>query len=427
MSKKKIAVVNVYFPPQAVGGATRVLADNIDVLQRDHADEYELVAFTTDANERSPHALDVYVHNGIRVYQAGAIFRPNMDWHPQDATMGDLFSQFLVFEKPDLVHFHCVQRMGGNIVEVTRDMGIPYVVTVHDAWWISDHQFLVDAKGTVYPQGHPDPFAPLELPDGIDLSASLERRSYLKGLLNDAFRTLIVSESFASIYRKNGIANVAVTRNGIMPRTWLPRVPSPSGRLRLAHIGGMSEHKGYHLFKQALSRGQFQNLEALVVDHSHSYGYEHKEKWGDVPVTFVGKYSQHNIDALYARMDVLVAPSIWPESFGLVTREASAAGVWVVASSIGGIGEDVIPGVNGVCVDPTDAELFRVFSELNADPQCAVCQPVTTPIRLVADQVSELVDHYERALAQEPPAPRADLGVRTGPSWRRGLSGAPRN
>lgn len=426
MSKKKIAVVNVFFPPQAVGGATRVLADNIDVLQRDHADQYELVAFTTDANERSPHALDVYVHNGIRVYQAGATFRPNMDWHPQDAAMGDLFSQFLAFEQPDLVHFHCIQRLGGNIVEVTRDMGIPYVVTVHDAWWISDHQFLVDAKGTVYPQGHPDPFAPLELPDGVDLSASLERRSYLKGLLNDAFRTLIVSESFASIYQKNGIANVAVTRNGIMPRTWLPRLPSPSGRLRLAHIGGMSEHKGYHLFKQALSRGQFHNLEVLVVDHSQSHGYEHKEKWGDVPVTFVGKYSQHNIDALYARMDVLVAPSIWPESFGLVTREASAAGVWVIASNIGGIGEDVIPGVNGVCVAPSEAELFRVFSELNADPKRAVCKPAAPSIRLVADQVSELVGHYECALAERALQLAADAASRPALLHRGGPSAARR-
>ena len=106
MSRKKIALVNVYFPPQAVGGATRVLADNVEILQREYADQFELVAFTTDMNERTPHALDVYVHDGIRVYQAGATFRPQMDWNARDPAMGAVFREFLEFEQPDLVHFH---------------------------------------------------------------------------------------------------------------------------------------------------------------------------------------------------------------------------------------------------------------------------------------------------------------------------------
>ena len=39
----------------------------------------------------------------------------------------------------------------------------------------------------------------------------------------------------------------------------------------------------------------------------------------------------------YAEQDVLIAPSIWPESFGLVTREALSAGLWVIASDAGAL------------------------------------------------------------------------------------------
>jgi glycosyltransferase involved in cell wall biosynthesis len=333
----------------------------------------------------------------MRVYRAGIVHRIHMDWHPKDPAMGKLFGEFLDFEKPDLVHFHCVQRMGASIVEATLQRKIPYLVTVHDAWWISDFQFLVDEKDKVYPEGHPDPFEPIDLPQGISLDESLSRRSYLKGLLNQAQRTLVVSEAFAKIYAKNGIQNITVNRNGIKPRHWLPRVPSASGRLRLAHIGGMSNHKGYHLFKEALSSQPFDNLEALVVDHGAPPGYEHHDMWGTVPVTFIGKVPQDMIETLYARMDVLVAPSIWPESYGLVTREAAAAGVWVVTSNIGGIGEDLIHGTNGFVLDileglTTLLETFLIF-ENNSDKYIATV--AAGQHRWVESQVQEFVILYE--------------------------------
>jgi glycosyltransferase involved in cell wall biosynthesis len=60
-----------------------------------------------------------------------------------------------------------------------------------------------------------------------------------------------------------------------------------------------------------------------------------REQWNQTPVTFNGKIPQEEMYKFYSKVDVLIAASIWPESFGLVTREAAAAGVWVVASNIG--------------------------------------------------------------------------------------------
>lgn len=401
MRKPKIALVNVFFPPQSIGGATRVLADCADALVREYGDEFELTGFAVDAGVQAAGTVEAYGYRGYRVYRAGARRRVNMDWYPSDAEMGELFAQFLDFERPDLIHFHCVQRLTGSVVEAARDRGIPYLVTVHDAWWISDHQFLVDHKGVVYSEGHPDPDAPINLPEGVSRTDSLQRRAYLKALLMGAERVLAVSHAFAELYRRNGVAHVTVNRNGVGDRAWLPRQPSANGRLRLAHIGGMSRHKGYDLFRDALSGGDFPNLEALVVDLSKPFGYERRDRWGAVPVTFIGKYPQSRTQELYARMDVLVAPSVWPESFGLVTREAALSGAWVVASDRGGIGEDVENGVDGniVSVDTVDG-LAALFERMNLTPGAFV-PPGVARMRItsVSEQVRDLVEHYRSLLA----------------------------
>lgn len=396
--KRKVALVNVFLPPQAIGGATRVVADNINALVAQHSDGFELVGFTSDHGRQEPYSIDVYAHAGLRVYRAGIQRRPNMDWSPSDPGLSPLFAEFLEFEKPDLVHFHCMQRLGGTFIEETRRRRIPYLVTAHDAWWISDYQFLMDTEGNVYREGHPDASDPLVLPEGITLETSRARRRYLKQLLAGASRVLTVSAAFAELYRHNAVENVAINRNGICALPRLGRRPSPSGRLRLAHVGGMSAHKGYPLFREALAGGGFRHLEALVVDLSKPHGYVARDDWNGLPVTFVGKFPQHRVAELYARMDVLVAPSLWPESFGLVTREAANAGVWVVASDRGAIGEDVLEGTDGNVVQVDDLEGLRaVFAAMDASPGRYARQLPAAPVRDVASQVAELVEFYGQA------------------------------
>ncbi|WP_082829879.1 glycosyltransferase [Ectothiorhodospira sp. BSL-9] len=364
-TRRKVALVNVFFPPQSIGGATRVVADNFKALRKHYHEDLDLCVFTADAECRTSHRMTVYQEQGVRVYRATTLWREHMDWHPKDPEMYKLFSEFLALEQPDMVHFHCVQRLTASIVEAARDAGIPYMVTVHDAWWISDFQFLVDHQGKVYPQGHPDPYEPIELPPGISLAESIQRRHDLKELLHQAHKVLTVSHAFAEIYRQNGIREIEVIPNGISDDVpWAPKDTSYTDRVVCGHVGGMSEHKGYYLLKEAVLTAQPDNLEFLVVDHSKEEAYEQKSYWGKVPVTFIGRVNQDQVVDLYRRIDVLFAPSTWPESFGLVTREAAACGCWVVASDMGGIGEDLVEGITGHVINPTEKALNDVLNKI---------------------------------------------------------------
>lgn len=63
-----------------------------------------------------------------------------------------------------------------------------------------------------------------------------------------------------------------------------------------------------------------------------------------------------------------VAPSLWPEPFGIVALEASAAGKPVVASDIGGLRDIVVDGETGLLVPPEDrVALVEALRRLIAD------------------------------------------------------------
>lgn len=389
--RKRVLIVNVFFSPQDIGGATRVVADNVRDLVREHGQELEIEVFTTTEGGLTPYGMRSYVWNGIKVtaVTAGGNARP--DWEADDPVMGELFDRVLDRFRPDLVHFHCIQRVTGAACRATRARGIPYFITVHDGWWISDHQFLLDDALQPSLYAHADPVRQLEA-GGAD---SFRRMNVLAAHLAAARAVLAVSEPFAGIYRACGLTNVMVVANGVPDLKQAPRTRSSDRRVRLAHIGGMAPHKGYNLLRAVLATQTFDNLALTVVDHALEPGAETDDLWGSVPVRFRAKTDQAEMANLYAEIDVLVAPSLWPESFGLVTREALRAGCWVIASDRGAIGDNITPD-NGFIVDVGSADGLRdVLLKLDAAPD-RYRQPPPCPPRLrhSREQADELASLY---------------------------------
>jgi glycosyltransferase involved in cell wall biosynthesis len=333
-----------------------------------------------------------------------------MDWTALDPVAGDLFAEVLDSWRPDLVHFHSVQRLTGAAVEACARAGIPYLITTHDAWWVSDYQFLIDDEDRLRAAGEA---VPLDPPPPATVGDAMARRRYLTALLQGAEEVLAVSRTFADMYRASGFEQTRALPNGVPPLRVAPRAPSTSGRVRLTHVGGRSAHKGYRLLQAALKTSSFANLELTIVDHARYGGVELMELWGATPVRVVGKTPQERMHEFYAEQDVLLAPSIWPESFGLVAREALASGLWVVASDRGAMAEDVVPGVNGWSVDVADpGALLGVLGEIDRDPARFLAPPPPTPLRTSEAQARELLALYDEVLTR--PLRRREIQP---PSW----------
>lgn len=389
----KVLICNVFYAPQSYGGATRVVEDNVRTFQARFPD-LDIAIFCSMDGAVPAGQLSMGTEDGIAVYRLSTPQEVNMDWRPFNDAHAEPFERVLDHFKPDIIHFHCIQRLTATIVEVALKQGIPYVVTLHDAWWISDYQFLVDSDGL------------LQLPsmdmlgdcqDSPHGPASMARRQRLTSLLQGAKAAMSVSASFADIYAKAGISNLRVVENGTPSLKVVPRTPRSDGRVGLGHVGSRSAHKGATLIEATLRRGDYRHLHLTMVDGTLGPGQHMDTIWGTTPVRLTAPFAQTEVAQLYSQLDVLLAPSTWPESFGLVTREALASGLWVVASRLGAIGQDIVENENGHQVDvTTTADLSRIFARIDTSPSLYRGQPVLhqPAVRSMDDQAAELHTIY---------------------------------
>lgn len=395
--KKKILVVNVFFAPQLIGGATRVVRDNVVDIKHLYPDEFEIDVVCTLEGGLHPYEIKTSTIDGVRVFSITSPLLADADTKSHDYSMYKKFSHCLDIVKPDLIHFHCIQRLTASIVDVAQDREIPYVITAHDGWWISPNQFIVDETG-----------AP-ELYNYLNINADVRswampmptRASSLRKALVGAQKVLGVSMAFSQIYIDCGVPNVITVENGLSSfPTGAAQKPRETF-LTIAHVGGVSRHKGFHLLKYALQSSDFKNLSLVVVDGSMDKADERHEKWGGTAVKFIGRVGQAAVGELYGSIDVLLAPSIWPESYGLVTREASAAGCWVVASNRGAIGSDIVEGENGYVISVDSPQpLIGVLQKLNDNVQkYGIRTNSTKPVRRSKDQANELVHLYRSIIS----------------------------
>jgi glycosyltransferase involved in cell wall biosynthesis len=211
---------------------------------------------------------------------------------------------------------------------------VPYVVTVHGA----DAYTLRSGVG-----------------------AWLKRR-----VLRNAAAVLPVSNDIA---RTLGIEDAPVLRMGVdtaAVRAAVERRPEDG---LLVYIGRLADKKGVDVLLDAVARLDGARLEILGDGPDRGALETKAARLGlDERVRFLGRQPASEVLAALARAQVVVIPSRMGsggdmEGTPVVLCEAMAAGVPVVASDLGGLGECIVDGTTGLLVPPDDAVALAVTLE----------------------------------------------------------------
>ena len=193
----------------------------------------------------------------------------------------------------------------------------------------------------------------------------------------------------------------------------------PDGPLRILFIGQAVERKGLPVLLRAFEALREQVPATLTLVGASADEVAHM-MLDDRGVHALGKVSETRKLAELAQAEILCAPSLHGESFGMVLTEALAAGAPVVASDIPGYRDVVRDGVDGLLTPPGDAlALAEALRSLALDPTARA--RMAAAARLRAERfawphvAAEVLDCYEQALSVGRPATRAArVGVRLG-------------
>ncbi|MEN6480179.1 MAG: glycosyltransferase family 4 protein [Anaerolineales bacterium] len=328
------------------------------------------------------------------------------------------FRAFLRAWLPDIVHVQHTQWVSARALRLCGD--IPTVLTLHDYWYICPNGQLVQSGGAPcfgasargcaacllgaqgLPAGQVRVLAPFLAP------ALAWRNRYVRASALRAGLLLTPSPQARDIYVAAGFPaeRLRAFDNGLDPARFKelpPRPAAPRDHAVFGYIGALAWQKGVHVLIEA--------FRALAPQHElRIYGPENafpgyvqrlRELAATHPgVHLLGPVPPEQVGAALADLDYLIVPSLWPETFGMVTQEANYVGVPVVASRIGAL-QRIRHGVDGLLFPPGDSgALSQILQCLAMHPELrANLVANLRPGPTIAEQAGGLVTLYQGLLA----------------------------
>lgn len=276
-----------------------------------------------------------------------------------------VYYNFLKKINPDVIHVHSLMGIHKEFFESAQELGIKIFFTSHDYYGLAPvPNFFFN--GVDYSENNTNiswnimssnalsvkklrffqiPFYPIirrvlkllgknpksKVAVGISKQTELinyiDIRSYYKEMFNLIDAYLFNSSLARDVYIKNGvipktetiisISNSSIRKRNILRKNRHKKV--------IAYIGPDEDYKGYFDFIDLVNDIDKENYEIKT------YGHLPNEECPSY-IQQNGYFTKKNIDTIYSDIDILIVPSKWKETFGLITIEALSYGVKVFVS-----------------------------------------------------------------------------------------------
>ncbi|MGH2894860.1 MAG: glycosyltransferase, partial [Solirubrobacteraceae bacterium] len=192
----------------------------------------------------------------------------------------------------------------------------------------------------------------------------------------DQADALVTPSRFSESYFRQAFGPILpplhVLGNGVDLAPVDPPPRDRSGALHVGYVGAVVAHKGVHVLVDALRTAQLENaklsLFGVAVEPYVSELLSDAEDIKKLQLRTFGSFEPALLPGLLSDVDVVVVPSIWPETYSIVIREAFACGIPVVVSRIGALPEGIRDGENGLLFEPGSAVgLAAILRMLDGD------------------------------------------------------------
>ena len=284
---------------------------------------------------------------------------------------------------PQVVHIHSFQGIGFSFFEQVNRRDIRCVFTTHDYYPICLKCNFINQAGEVCPGPSANRCAVCNLATGLTRSKNMLMQSALYRLLKN---TGIVKKLRDRVKSKDSNKDSSLTQNHIIPKEiedgfknaidvnhkiiemmdiihanstlagkiYSSAFPGSAIRVvpithagidccavshknsevfRIGYVGGANVYKGYKVLLRALFElPETIKWELLFFGTRPDTGVQ----FHDDRIQYLGFYQSNQVAEVLGDMDVLVVPSIWPETFGFVVVEALSVGTPVICSDMVG-------------------------------------------------------------------------------------------
>ena len=304
----------------------------------------------------------------------------------------------------------------GGVTKLRRELSAfaPDVVHVHEppGWLISSDAATWRGAPVV---GTFHAYSTKPLPNWVGVVCGARR------VFNQLHARIAVSEAAAWTGRRWFGGDYEVIPNGVDLGAAPAGPKTPSEELRILFVGRPEERKGLPVLLsafQALVEHVPARLTLIGADARELERYLADPQSGAL-IDARGRVSRDELWRSLHEADVLCAPSLAGESFGMVLTEAFATGTPVVASNIAGYSDVVTDGIDGILVPPADPQrLAEELRDLSLSPERL--ERLGTRARDSAERfawprVAERVEEtYERVLEapEAAPAGTVERGLR---------------
>ena len=323
-----------------------------------------------------------------------------------------VYASFFEDEKPDILHIHTFMGLHKNMIVAARSAGVRVVFTAHDFFpicpkvtmfrngkicdCIRDCSACAECNQTALPywkmvllqsglyrklketefvkklrKNHRDAYL------GDDSGSDQNDRSSVASAtdyctlrtqfcsmldLTDCihYNSSLTKQVYEAYVGKHTNVVIPVTHGDIKDNRIVKQFNAD--RLRITYLGPKSVGKGWYLLKSALDelwgkRKDFLLSVFFQSDDKPEYVIEH------------GRYDHSMLERIFLETDVLVAPSIWYETFGFTVLEALSFGVPVIVSENVGAKEMILQG-SGIVTEASAESLRKAVDSLTESKLC---------------------------------------------------------